>query len=149
MRLVTAEEMRLADQAATNDFGIPGIVLMENAGQAVVREVETLLGSLAGKKAAIFCGGGNNGGDGLVVARHLHNRGCEVRLYFLSDPEIFRGDALANYTILNNMGLGGFQLSEGIRDQRMGFIDSVDAALTEQPEHVVYHVKSREGHRFP
>jgi len=115
MRLVTAEEMRLADEAAINEFGIPGIVLMENAGQAVVRQAEKLLGDLDGKKAAIFCGGGNNGGDGLVVARHLFNRGCDVRLYFLTDPEIFRGDALTNYNILSNMSVAGFQLTEGSR----------------------------------
>ena len=116
MRLLTADEMRLADQAAINDFGIPGIVLMENAGLAVVRQVEELLGhDLNGKKAAVFCGGGNNGGDGLVAARHLHNRGCEVRLYFLTDPDIFRGDALANYEILCNMGVSGLQLSESRR----------------------------------
>ncbi|MBR5430164.1 MAG: NAD(P)H-hydrate dehydratase [Firmicutes bacterium] len=116
MRLLTADEMRLADQAAINDFGIPGIVLMENAGLAVVAQVEALLGGdLNGKKAAVFCGGGNNGGDGLVVARHLHNKGCEVRLYFLSDPDIFRGDALTNYEILCNMGVSGLQLSESRR----------------------------------
>lgn len=108
--------MRLADQAAINDFGIPGLVLMENAGLAVAAQVEKLLGGVvAGKKAAIFCGGGNNGGDGLVAARHLHNRGCEVRLYFLTDPEIFRGDALTNYEILCNMGVSGLQLSQGQR----------------------------------
>ena len=62
MRLVTAEEMRLADEAAINEYGIPGLLLMENAGQAVVRQAEKMLGTLSGKKAAIFCGGGNNGG---------------------------------------------------------------------------------------
>ena len=115
MRLVTADEMRLADSKAIEEFGIPGMVLMENAGQAVVQEAEKMLGSFEGKKAAIFCGGGNNGGDGLVVARHLHNRGCEVRLYLLNDPDVFRGDALANYQILNNMGVSSFQLAEGNR----------------------------------
>lgn len=115
MRLVTAEEMRQADSMAINEYGIPGIVLMENAGQAVVQQAEKILGDLAGKKAAIFCGGGNNGGDGLVIARHLFNRGCEVRLYFLTDPEVFRGDALTNYNIINNMGISGFQLAEGNR----------------------------------
>ena len=115
MRLLTAEEMRLADRTAIEEFGIPGMVLMENAGQAVVREIENMLGDLSGKKVAIFCGGGNNGGDGLVAARHLHNRGCEVRLYFLTDPDIFRGDALTNYTILNNIGVSGLQLTEGSR----------------------------------
>ena len=84
MRLVTAEEMRQADSSAINEYGIPGIVLMENAGQAVVRQAEKMLGSLAGKKAAIFCGGGNNGGvintalDGVPVVvsgipvRYIH-----------------------------------------------------------------------------
>ena len=115
MRLVTADEMRQADQMAMEEFGIPGMVLMENAGQAVVREAEKMLGTLEGKKAAIFCGGGNNGGDGLVVARHFYNQGCDVRLYFLNDPDVFRGDALANYQILNNMGVPSFQLSEGSR----------------------------------
>ncbi|MBQ6807914.1 MAG: NAD(P)H-hydrate dehydratase [Firmicutes bacterium] len=115
MRLVTAEEMRLADRLAMEDFGIPGMVLMENAGQAVVQEAEKMLGGFEGKKAAIFCGGGNNGGDGLVVARHLYNRGCDVRLYFLDDPDVFRGEALANYQILNNMGVTSFQLTEGSR----------------------------------
>lgn len=115
MRLVTTDEMRLADEAAINEYGIPGAVLMENAGQAVVAQVEKMLGTLEGKKAAVFCGGGNNGGDGLVVARHLYNRGCEVRLYFLADPDVFRGDALTNYNIITNMGIAGFQLSEGNR----------------------------------
>ena len=115
MRLVTAEEMRQADNTAINEYGIPGIVLMENAGQAVVKQVEKMLGDLSGKKAAIFCGGGNNGGDGLVIARHLFNKGCEVRLYFLTDPEVFRGDALTNYKIITNLGIDGFQLTEGNR----------------------------------
>ncbi len=115
MRLVTAEEMRLADNSAINEYGIPGAVLMENAGQALARQAEKMLGTLAGKKIAIFCGGGNNGGDGLVAARHLYNRGCEVRLYFLADPEVFRGDALINYNIITNMGITGFQLLEGNR----------------------------------
>ena len=115
MRLVTAEEMRNADNAAINEYGIPGIVLMENAGRAVVAQAEKMLGDLNGKKAAIFCGGGNNGGDGLVVARHMVNKGCDVRLYFLNDPEVFRGDALINYEILCNMGVSGLQLVEGGR----------------------------------
>ncbi|MDO4581937.1 MAG: NAD(P)H-hydrate dehydratase [Bacillota bacterium] len=115
MRLVTAEEMRAADQAAINDFGIPSIVLMENAGRAVVDKAEQLLDGVRGKKIAIFCGGGNNGGDGLVAARHLFNRGAEVRLYYLTDPEIFRGDALVNYQILQKMGVSGLWLTEGSR----------------------------------
>ncbi len=130
MRLVTAEEMRAADQAAMNDFGISGLILMENAGLAVVRQAEKMLGDLTGKTIAIFCGGGNNGGDGLVTARHLFNRGCDVRLFYLSDPDIFRGDALTNYTILQKMGIGGCWLTEGSRlDAAKTALYSVDLII--------------------
>lgn len=115
MRLVTAEEMRLADRMAIEEYGIPGVVLMENAGLAVVRQAAKMMGGLAGKKVSIFCGGGNNGGDGLVAARHLYNQGCDVRLYFLTDPDIFRDDALTNWQILKSMGVSGYWLTEGNR----------------------------------
>ena len=115
MRLVTAEEMRLIDKTTINEYGIPGVVLMENAGQAVARQAEAMLGGLKGKKAAIFCGGGNNGGDGLVAARHMYNHGCDVHLFFLNDPEVYRGDALINYQVLCNMGVSGLQITEGGR----------------------------------
>ena len=115
MRLVTAEEMRQADKMAIEEYGIPSMLLMENAGLAVVHEAEEMLGEVKGKRIAIFCGGGNNGGDGLVAARHLYNRGCDVRLYFVTDPDIFRGDALSNWQILKNMGVSGYWLTEGNR----------------------------------
>ncbi len=115
MRLVIADEMRMADKIAIEEYGIPGSILMENAGLAVVKEARNILGSLDGKKVAIFCGGGNNGGDGLVAARHLYNYGCDVRLYFLTDPDIFRSDSLMNWQILKNMGISGYWLTEGNR----------------------------------
>ncbi|MCL1816172.1 MAG: NAD(P)H-hydrate dehydratase [Clostridiales bacterium] len=115
MRLVTAEEMRQADTMAIEEYGIPGMLLMENAGLAVTRLADEMLSGVGGKRIAIFCGGGNNGGDGLVAARHLYNRGCDVRLYFVTDPDIFRGDALSNWQILKNMGVSGYWLTEGNR----------------------------------
>ncbi|MCL2496066.1 MAG: NAD(P)H-hydrate dehydratase [Clostridiales bacterium] len=115
MRLVTAEEMRMADKMAIEEYGVPSMLLMENAGLAIVRQAEAMLGSVNGKKVAVFCGGGNNGGDGLVAARHLYNRGCDVRLYFVTDPDIFRGDSLTNWQILKNMGVSGYWLTEGNR----------------------------------
>ncbi|MCL1976176.1 MAG: NAD(P)H-hydrate dehydratase, partial [Firmicutes bacterium] len=115
MRLVTAEEMRQADKMAIEGYGIPGMLLMENAGIAVVRQAEEMLIGVSGKRIAVFCGGGNNGGDGLVAARHLYNRGCDVSLYFVTDPDIFRGDALSNWQILKNMGITGYWLTEGNR----------------------------------
>ena len=69
--------MRRCDAAAMTAYGIPGIVLMENAGAALTQKAVALLGGVVKDKVvAIFAGCGNNGGDGFVVARRLHNLGC-------------------------------------------------------------------------
>lgn len=104
MHLVTAEEMREIDQKATSEYGISGLVLMENAGIAVYRTVEELLGTVADKTVLVMCGPGNNGGDGFVVARHLVNHGARVRLMLASDPESLTGDSRVNYDIWQRMG---------------------------------------------
>ncbi|GAW28931.1 NAD(P)H-hydrate dehydratase [Carboxydocella sp. ULO1] len=104
MLVLKPEEMRQLDQLAIKKLGIPGAVLMENAGVQVVQAVEKLLGELRGKRATILVGKGNNGGDGLVVARHLLNRGMEVKTLLLAAPEEIRGDARLNLEILHNLG---------------------------------------------
>ncbi|MBM3212060.1 NAD(P)H-hydrate dehydratase [Candidatus Poribacteria bacterium] len=110
MKVVTAEEMRNIDQQTIQKIGIPGIVLMENAGIGVVNAIEKKYGL---KKISIFVGKGNNGGDGLVVARHLLNKGYPVKTYIISDPNAFTGDALINLKIAQNMNLPlDFVLSE-------------------------------------
>ncbi|MEW6663149.1 MAG: NAD(P)H-hydrate dehydratase [Bacillota bacterium] len=103
MKLVTAEEMQGLDQKAITMFGIPGIVLMENAGLQVMAAIQELLVSLEGKRILIFAGKGNNGGDGFVIARHLANRGAEPKVFLLGRPEEIKGDAAANLHILNKM----------------------------------------------
>ena len=80
MQILLAEEMRALDHAAEEEIGIPGIVLMENAGRAVADAAEKLLGSCCHKKVVIFAGKGNNGGDGSGAGRWLHNRGADVTL---------------------------------------------------------------------
>ena len=85
MKLPNAHEMRELDQSAINDFHIPGIVLMENAGVGTVRMMTRELGSPANSFALIFIGPGNNGGDGLVIGRHLHQKGCKPIFFFLID----------------------------------------------------------------
>ena len=80
MKLVTAEQMREIDGRCT-DAGLPTEVLMENAGLAVAKELGKLLGSVAGSHILVLVGPGNNGGDGLVAARHLHDWGAKVHLY--------------------------------------------------------------------
>jgi len=104
MRVVTSAQMRELDRQAIEDYGIPGVVLMENAGLKVVEIIREALGALRDKKIIIFAGRGNNGGDGLVVARHLFNSGARVKVYLLGDPERITGDAQVNLNIWRNMG---------------------------------------------
>ncbi|HWI55132.1 MAG TPA: NAD(P)H-hydrate epimerase, partial [Desulfobacteria bacterium] len=104
MYLLTAEEMRKLDHTAINELGIPGIVLMENAGLQVVQEVFNLIGDPKGKTVTIFAGKGNNGGDGFVIARHLINSGAEVKVFLFADPGEITGDAKTNLDILVAMG---------------------------------------------
>ncbi len=105
MKVVTAKEMRDIDSQTINEIGIPGIVLMENAGLAVVRAIEREFPLSSFCKVAVFAGKGNNGGDGLVIARHLTQKGYEVITYLLAEPEKFSGDALTNLKIAQNIGL--------------------------------------------
>jgi hydroxyethylthiazole kinase-like uncharacterized protein yjeF len=103
--VVTASQMKKIDRLAIENWGIPGIVLMENAGRAVVEILETELGNLAGKRILIVCGRGNNGGDGLVIARHLTNRGAVTQCLLLGKIEDLKGDAGVNARILIDAGL--------------------------------------------
>ncbi len=84
MKIATAKEMQSIDRRAREEYCIPALLLMENAGREVVSEAEKQYGKLKDKRIAIFCGKGNNGGDGAVVARHLHNRGSIVTIYLLA-----------------------------------------------------------------
>lgn len=105
MKLPTALEMQNLDRAAIEEFGIPGIVLMENAGLGTVLMAEKVLGSCENTFALIFVGPGNNGGDGLVIGRHLHQRGCYPVFFFLVNPDSLKGDAAANLQIIRNLKL--------------------------------------------
>lgn len=80
MKIVLAQQMRALDKAAEEEIGIPGLLLMENAGRAVADAAESLLEDCAGKRILIFAGKGNNGGDGLGAARWLMNRGADVKV---------------------------------------------------------------------
>ena len=103
MKIVTAEQMRNIDRKAIIEYGIPGIVLMENAGIRTVELIEDLLQSPVGKQVIILSGPGNNGGDGFVIARHLINSGAEVILFFRGTLEQLTEDARINYEILVKM----------------------------------------------
>lgn len=95
--------MKRLDEISINEYGIPGVVLMENAGSAVVREIEKL--NVAERYAKVVCGTGNNGGDGFVIARHLYNKGWRVKVLVCGEEERIKGDALVNLQIAKRMGI--------------------------------------------
>ena len=95
MKIVTAAEMRAIDKATSERFGVPSLTLMENAGTAVAEHI--LAQYKAAKKITVVCGKGNNGGDGFVAARRLHEAGKPVQLILLADPGELKGDAAAMY----------------------------------------------------
>lgn len=96
MKIATAGQMREIDRYTISKIGIPGLVLMENAGLQTVLAMERFFGQLRGSRVCIICGKGNNGGDGLVIARHLHNRGVEVSIVLLGKKTDTNGDAKIN-----------------------------------------------------
>jgi len=103
MRILTAEAMREVDRAAIEELGIPSMVLMENAAIGVVEAIAEAYGDA--ESAAIFCGPGNNGGDGLAVARHLSVRGWEVRIFLVTNSHELTGDAAAQLAICRKIEL--------------------------------------------
>jgi NAD(P)H-hydrate epimerase len=99
---LSREEVRMLDRRAIEEFGVPGVVLMENAGRGTA---ELLLSLGIHRKVVICCGKGNNGGDGFVIARHLDSRGTPVRVLLFARPEDLSGDAAVNYRIIARAGL--------------------------------------------
>ena len=105
MKVVTPRQMVFIDKTAIEKYGIPGVVLMENAAAAVTDEAVKMLGEPRGKNVLIVAGKGNNGGDGFAVARHLFNRGAEVSVYVIPSMKEAAGDALTNLKIILNLGI--------------------------------------------
>lgn len=102
MYLVTAEQMRQADRKTIDELGIPEMVLMENAGKAVVEFLQENFTELPQKNITIVVGAGNNGGDGLVVARYLHQMGVPVKVFIAADKGL-SPSAQRNYDILSKL----------------------------------------------
>lgn len=100
---LTREQVRRIDQLAVDRYGMIGLVLMENAGRGAASIMDSAYGPKA--KAVIFCGTGNNGGDGCVIARHLHNARWHVRAIMAGDPSRMTPDTKANHAILEAMNV--------------------------------------------
>ncbi len=102
--LATAEEMRQADRRATERYGVPSLLLMENAGRGAADALERVLGPVAGRRVSVICGKGNNGGDGFVLARHLLGRGARVSTWLVGRAADVQGDARVNMEALQRAG---------------------------------------------
>lgn len=96
---------RRVDEIALSRYGIPSIVLMENAARAVAQTAMDMLDDISGRGVVILCGPGNNGGDGFAAARHLHNMGADVGIVMSSPRDRHHGDAAINLEIAVRMGL--------------------------------------------
>jgi hydroxyethylthiazole kinase-like uncharacterized protein yjeF len=115
---ISTEEIRSLDQSAIRDYSIPSLLLMENAGRSVC---DVIVREHAPCKVLIVAGKGNNGGDGLVVARHLSNHGYSVRVVLLEDPTRLKADPLLNFSILRNMNISWNFIEAGAEDEIFGF----------------------------
>ncbi|MBU2438615.1 MAG: NAD(P)H-hydrate dehydratase [Acidobacteria bacterium] len=104
MKISRVEEMRRLDRAAVESYGIHEELLMENAGHASFEVIREEYG-IEGKSFAVICGIGNNGGDGLVVARKLHSMGGKPAVFLLGDPKKYKGAAQTNFGIITRIGI--------------------------------------------
>lgn len=102
MYLVTAEQMRQVDRKTIEELGIPEMVLMENAGKAVVEFLQEQFADLQKKSITVIAGAGNNGGDALVAARYLHRLGIAVKVFICAEREL-SPSAKQNYEILSRL----------------------------------------------
>ncbi len=101
MKVVTAHTMQEIDRRSINDYGVPGLMLMENAGKACAEHIMAAFGvGKSLKKAVVMAGKGNNGGDGYVIARYLLEKGWEVKVIVTAAREVIAGDALVNLLLL-------------------------------------------------
>lgn len=103
MKVVTTEQMKEIERRAIEEYGIPGILLMENASFNIANEIKKDLGTFKNKNIVIFAGTGNNGGDAMGVARHAFNEGANVLVVLTGKEEVVKGDAKTNLNIIKSM----------------------------------------------
>lgn len=130
MKVATAHQMAELDRLSVRKYGIPTLSLMENAGRScadrILRILEEKAGSPEEASVAVVCGRGNNGGDGFVIARHLHNRGVYVEVFLLDEEERLSPDARVQYDILKRLDVECRVIrdQEGVEDLRT-FLEEV------------------------
>ena len=122
--LVDVAGMRDLDRHTIEVLGVPGDLLMESAGRIVAEAVSEALAATGTREAVMLCGTGNNGGDGLVVARHLHLTGVDVRVRVLGDPKRLSGDAEVNRARAERVGVR-FEDAEAPLPERGVLVDAL------------------------
>lgn len=122
-RVMSRDEVRAVDRWAIEEIGLPGIALMENAGRSCAEFVMDQLGHKRTSRVCVFCGTGNNGGDGYVISRHLRNAGYPVCVVLCGDRAKVRGDARINLDVLRALG-------ETIEELDPGRPDAADFVAT-------------------
>ncbi len=130
MLIVTASEMAQLDKKTIEEIGIPGIVLMENAGRGAADFFQQVVPELLNGRISVVAGCGNNGGDGFVLARLFHDQGAAVRVVCLRPPEKIKGDALINFRILSKLSVPVFVWDETKSfDDQFKWIKETDAIV--------------------
>lgn len=129
MKVAKIDEMRNLDRRATEEFAISQKLLMENAGEAVYFVILSEFG-IKNKKFVIFCGAGNNGGDGLVIARKIHSNGGEAKVFLLDDETKFNGTAKENFEIISKLPIEVSRVNsiESIKSD-IGYCDAIVDAI--------------------
>jgi len=134
MLRLSREQVRTIDRLAIEKYLIPGEVLMENAARGLADVAWEMLDSREGGEVLIICGGGNNGGDGLAAARHLHNRGANVKIIVTADPKKYSGEAKTNWQIVRAMNLPTFPADKISQFRPRLMIDAIfGTGLTQPP----------------
>ena len=126
MFLYSSEEVRKADDLAINELGIPGVVLMENAGLRISDRIMDLYSPYS---VCILTGPGNNGGDGFVIARHLHAENIDVRIISSKNLDGIKGDASVNLEAARNLGIKIEESSEITDERLISFIGESDLVV--------------------
>ncbi|MFP4572994.1 MAG: NAD(P)H-hydrate dehydratase [Desulfobacterales bacterium] len=112
MYILTADEMREMDRRTIENFGLPGRLLMENAGRGAVRSIFRAWPDVYTRSVAVIAGKGNNGGDGFVIARYLFQHGVDVSVYLLAERSRVTGDAAANLGLIETLGIPLTELAD-------------------------------------
>ena len=113
LRPLSRQEVRHLDQHAIKEYGMSGLQLMENAGRGAT---DLLLQQLPVGLILIVAGKGNNAGDGFVMARHLENAGCAVKVVLLADESALTGDAAINFKIIQKSGIPIEKYHDGVSE---------------------------------